>query len=55
MGIDVAIEALGKPLTFMQWAKRIRDGGKAEMIGLASSSAMGEIDIKPSCPSAGEL
>ena len=45
MGVDVAIEALGKPLTFMQCTKSIRDGGKAVMIGLASHSAVGEINI----------
>uniref|UniRef100_A0A1D1Z9B1 Succinate-semialdehyde dehydrogenase (Acetylating) n=1 Tax=Anthurium amnicola TaxID=1678845 RepID=A0A1D1Z9B1_9ARAE len=45
MGVDVAIEALGKPLTFMQCTKSVRDGGKAVMIGLAASSSMGEVDI----------
>ncbi|KAK1287333.1 Cinnamyl alcohol dehydrogenase 8 [Acorus calamus] len=45
MGVDVAIEALGKPLTFMQCTKAVRDGGKAVMIGLAATSAVAEIDI----------
>lgn len=44
-GVDVAVEALGRPSTFMQCTKSIRDGGKAVMIGLASSGSMGEIDI----------
>ncbi|WOL16079.1 hypothetical protein Cni_G24861 [Canna indica] len=44
-GVDVAVEALGKPLTFMQCAKSVRDGGKAVMIGLASTNAIGEVDI----------
>ncbi|KAK1267294.1 Alcohol dehydrogenase-like 7 [Acorus gramineus] len=45
MGVDVAIEALGKPLTFMQCTKAVRDGGKAVMIGLAATGAVAEIDI----------
>lgn len=45
MGVDIAIEALGKPLTFMQCTKAVRDGGKAVMIGLAPTNALGEIDI----------
>ncbi|XP_073117615.1 uncharacterized protein [Elaeis guineensis] len=45
MGVDVAVEALGKPLTFMQCTKSVRDGGKAVMIGLAPTNAMGEVDI----------
>lgn len=44
-GVDVAIEALGKALTFSQCAKSVRDGGKAVMIGLAAVNVMGEIDI----------
>ncbi|KAG1363616.1 alcohol dehydrogenase [Cocos nucifera] len=45
LGVDVAVEALGKPLTFMQCTKSVRDGGKAVMIGLAPTNAMGEVDI----------
>ncbi|AQK80447.1 GroES-like zinc-binding alcohol dehydrogenase family protein [Zea mays] len=44
-GVDVAIEALGKALTFSQCAKSVRDGGKAVMIGLAATNVMGEVDI----------
>ncbi|CAL9179314.1 unnamed protein product, partial [Musa hybrid cultivar] len=44
-GVDVAVEALGKPLTFMQCTKSVRDGGKAVMIGLAATNAIGEVDI----------
>jgi NADPH:quinone reductase-like Zn-dependent oxidoreductase len=44
-GVDVAIEALGKALTFSQCAKSVRDGGKAVMIGLAAVNVMGEVDI----------
>nr|CAD1838818.1 unnamed protein product [Ananas comosus var. bracteatus] len=44
-GVDVAVEALGKPQTFMQCTKSVRDGGKAVMIGLASTNVMGEVDI----------
>ncbi|KAK8960373.1 Cinnamyl alcohol dehydrogenase 8 [Platanthera guangdongensis] len=45
MGVDVAVEALGKPSTFVQCTKAVRDGGKAVMIGLAPTNAVGEIDI----------
>ncbi|XP_058097719.1 uncharacterized protein LOC131242835 [Magnolia sinica] len=44
-GVDVAVEALGKPLTFLQCTQSVRDGGKAVMIGLAASNAIGEVDI----------
>ena len=44
-GVDVAIDALGKALTFSQCAKSVRDGGKAVMIGLAATNVMGEVDI----------
>ncbi|KAK9134679.1 hypothetical protein Syun_014009 [Stephania yunnanensis] len=45
MGVDVAVEALGNPRTFMQCTQCVRDGGKAVMIGLAPSIAIGEVDI----------
>uniref|UniRef100_A0A6N2LJW3 Alcohol dehydrogenase-like C-terminal domain-containing protein n=1 Tax=Salix viminalis TaxID=40686 RepID=A0A6N2LJW3_SALVM len=44
-GADIAVEALGKPLTFSQCTQSVRDGGKAVMIGLAQAGAIGEIDI----------
>ncbi|KAF9660994.1 hypothetical protein SADUNF_Sadunf19G0021600 [Salix dunnii] len=44
-GVDIAVEALGKPLTFSQCTQGVRDGGKAVMIGLAQAGAIGEIDI----------
>jgi threonine dehydrogenase-like Zn-dependent dehydrogenase len=43
--VDIAVEALGKPLTFSQCTQSVRDGGKAVMIGLAQAGAIGEIDI----------
>ena len=45
MGVDIAVEALGKPQTFLQCTQSVRDGGKAVMIGLTDSSARGEVDI----------
>ncbi|KAL5820910.1 hypothetical protein ACOSQ3_022792 [Xanthoceras sorbifolium] len=45
MGVDVAVEALGKPQTFLQCVQSVRDGGKAVMIGLTQSGAVGEVDI----------
>ncbi|XVF15595.1 hypothetical protein REPUB_Repub09cG0167900 [Reevesia pubescens] len=44
-GVDIAVEALGKPQTFLQCIQSVRDGGKAVMIGLAKSGAVGEVDI----------
>ncbi|EOX94132.1 hypothetical protein QUC31_004422 [Theobroma cacao] len=44
-GVDIAVEALGKPQTFLQCIQSVRDGGKAVMIGLAKSGAIGEVDI----------
>ncbi|PON83983.1 Alcohol dehydrogenase superfamily, zinc-type [Trema orientale] len=44
-GVDIAVEALGKPQTFLQCFKSVKDGGKAVMIGLAQAGAVGEVDI----------
>ncbi|OWM89897.1 hypothetical protein CDL15_Pgr012534 [Punica granatum] len=44
-GVDIAVEALGKPQTFSQCVESVRDGGKAVMIGLAKAGSVGEIDI----------
>ncbi|WCJ37626.1 GroES-like zinc-binding alcohol dehydrogenase family protein [Euphorbia peplus] len=44
-GVDVAVEALGKPQTFSQCTQSVRDGGKAVMIGLSQAGLVGEIDI----------
>ena len=44
-GVDVAVEALGKPQTFFQCFHSVRDGGKAVMIGLTPAGAVGEVDI----------
>ncbi|GKV18886.1 hypothetical protein SLEP1_g29209 [Rubroshorea leprosula] len=45
MGVDIAVEALGKPQTFSQCTQSVRDGGKAVMIGLSQAGAVGEVDI----------
>ncbi|KAM7275671.1 hypothetical protein ACFE04_017537 [Oxalis oulophora] len=45
MGVDVAVEALGKPQTFLQCTQSVKDGGKAVMIGLSQAGSVGEIDI----------
>ncbi|KAI4336496.1 hypothetical protein L6164_015018 [Bauhinia variegata] len=44
-GVDIAVEALGRPQTFSQCTQSVKDGGKAVMIGLAQSGAVGEVDI----------
>lgn len=45
MGVDIAVEALGKAQTFLQCTQSIRDGGKAVMVGLSDSRVRGEVDI----------
>ncbi|KFK23875.1 hypothetical protein AALP_AAs45025U000100, partial [Arabis alpina] len=45
MGVDVVVEALGRPQTFMQCTLSVKDGGKDVMIGLSQASSIGEIDI----------
>ncbi|KAH0755078.1 hypothetical protein KY290_025348 [Solanum tuberosum] len=44
-GVDVAVEALGRPQTFLQCVQSVCNGGKAVMIGLTLSGAKGEVDI----------
>lgn len=44
-GVDIAVEALGRPQTFMQCVNSVKDGGKAVMIGLSKAGAVGEVDI----------
>ncbi|KAJ1387773.1 Polyketide synthase, enoylreductase domain [Sesbania bispinosa] len=44
-GVDVAVEALGKPQTFAQCTQSVKDGGKAVMIGLAQAGSLGQVDI----------
>lgn len=44
-GVDVAVEALGRPQTFAQCTQSVRAGGKAVMIGLSLAGSIGEIDI----------
>lgn len=44
-GVDIAVEALGKPQTFAQCTQSVKDGGRAIMIGLSQAGAVGEIDI----------
>eukprot|EP01018_Ginkgo_biloba_P023783 Gb_00946 [translate_table: standard] len=41
-GVDIAVEALGKPGTFVQTTLSVRDGGKAVMIGLGAKA---EVDV----------
>ncbi|KAH0671313.1 hypothetical protein KY285_025526 [Solanum tuberosum] len=42
-GVDVAVEALWRPQTFLQCVQSVRNGGKAVMIGLTLSGAKGEL------------
>jgi len=44
-GVDIAVEALGKPATFNQAIMSVRDGGRAVMIGLAPFGVTSEVEI----------
>eukprot|EP00455_Lapot_gusevi_P047142 TRINITY_DN6328_c0_g2_i4.p1 TRINITY_DN6328_c0_g2~~TRINITY_DN6328_c0_g2_i4.p1 ORF type:complete len:409 (-),score=63.67 TRINITY_DN6328_c0_g2_i4:46-1242(-) len=44
-GVDVAIEALGKPQTFSQTVAAVRDGGRAVMVGIAPVGEMASVEI----------
>lgn len=44
-GVDIAVEALGNPATFMQAVQSIRDGGRAVMVGLAPFGVTANVDI----------
>ncbi|TQD73094.1 hypothetical protein C1H46_041371 [Malus baccata] len=44
-GVDIAVEALGRPQTFLQCVQSVKDGGKAVMVGLSQAGAVGEVDI----------
>ncbi|WMV30803.1 hypothetical protein MTR67_024188 [Solanum verrucosum] len=46
-GVDVAVEALWRPQTFLQCVQSVRNGGKAVMIGLTLSGAKGGGGYKP--------
>lgn len=44
-GVDVALEALGKAVTFGQALSAVRDGGRAVMVGIAPTGTMAEVEI----------
>jgi Zn-dependent alcohol dehydrogenase len=44
-GVDIAVEALGKPATFKQAIMSVRDGGRAVMIGVAPWGATADVEI----------
>eukprot|EP00898_Chlorokybus_atmophyticus_P001780 jgi/Chlat1/2602/Chrsp178S02453 len=44
-GVDVALEALGRPDTFQQAVKAVRDGGRAVMVGIAPVGVTAAIEI----------
>ena len=44
-GADVAVEALGRPATFVQALHSVRDGGKAVMVGIASAGTTAPVPI----------
>jgi S-(hydroxymethyl)glutathione dehydrogenase/alcohol dehydrogenase len=44
-GVDVAFEALGRPQTFQQAFKMVRDGGTMVAVGIAAGAAAAEIEI----------
>ena len=44
-GVDAAVEALGRPETFLQAAQCVRDGGRAVMVGIAAAGATAPLEI----------
>ncbi|CAN4115325.1 unnamed protein product [Withania somnifera] len=44
-GVDIAVEALGRPKTFLQCVQSVGDGDTALMVGLAQSGSNGQVDI----------
>lgn len=44
-GVDVAFEAIGRPVTFRQAGEVCADGGAAVMVGIAPTGALGEVEI----------
>ena len=49
-GVDVCIEALGRPQTFHQATNAVTSGGRAVAIGLASAGVMGEVEVASVTP-----
>eukprot|EP00850_Spirogloea_muscicola_P018730 SM000175S03277 [mRNA] locus=s175:53706:56333:+ [translate_table: standard] len=45
LGVDIAVEALGRKNTFMQAVAAVRDGGKAVMVGIAPVGVTAEVEI----------
>ncbi|CAI5481206.1 unnamed protein product [Closterium sp. Yama58-4] len=45
MGVDVAVEALGRAETFGQTVHAVRDGGRAVMVGIAAAGTTAAVDI----------
>lgn len=41
----MAVEALGKAVTFGQALAAVRDGGRAVMVGIAPTGVMAEVEI----------
>lgn len=46
-GVDVAFEALGRPETFEQALRIVRDGGRAVMVGIAPAGVTASVEITP--------
>ncbi len=44
-GVDVALEALGRPDTFLIATNCVRDGGRAVMVGIAPSGVTANVEI----------
>ncbi len=44
-GVDVAIEALGNPITFKQTTETVVDGGRCVMVGIAVAGQLGSVEI----------
>jgi len=44
-GVDIAVEALGRPETFKQTVEAVVDGGRAVMVGIAPAGVLAQVEI----------
>lgn len=44
-GVDLALEAIGRPQTFRQATEMVSDGGRCVMVGIAPVGAVAEVEI----------
>jgi Zn-dependent alcohol dehydrogenase len=45
VGVDLALEAIGRPQTFRQATEMVKDGGRCVMVGIAPVGVLAEVEI----------